>query len=335
MGILLVFVTYTFLMKPLNLCPLKSSVAFAAAAFCFIAISPLMAENAAPAAAEVDNKALYKAQVAAREKRADVLLAELKAADDRIEATVDRVLETLKLVGDSKDSRTKVARLKEQTINGMQKNIADYQRRRAAMQEELRRPTLHFTAEEKQKLIAKFDARIEKRVQQILDLSKTLASHQDYERYKTVDNGWYGTEYVQNEDFKQNKRLTKHTDVQREEILKGLKRSIETLERQNKSLQTQSAAAKSEAQRKMLQEEISKNEAMLKTRRDQLSEALKPSTTPTNPISAKDAQNMDFALRKTVDSLKREITDLFGRYSAYLTERSNVNAAKAALQTLK
>lgn len=297
-------------------------------------MSPLLAEDSfeTSVSAFLAIKAIKKAQVEAREKRADVLLAELKAADDRIEETVDRVLETLKLVGDSKDSRTKVARLKEQTINGMQKNIAEYQRRRAAMQEELRRPTLHFTTEEKQKLIAKFDARIEKRVQQMLDLAKTLASHQDYERYKTVDNGWYGTEYVQNEDFKQNKRLTKHTDVQREEILKGLKRSIESLERQNKSLQSQAAAAKTDAHRKMLQDEVARNEVLLKTRRDQLTDALKPSTTPTNAISAKDAQNMDLALRKTVESLKREMTDLFGRYSAYLTERSNVNAAKGWLK---
>jgi hypothetical protein len=281
------------------------------------------------------DKVALKAQLDAREKRADLLLDELRGTDDRIEATVDRVIETLKMVGDSKDSRTKVARLKEQTIEGLKRNITYYQQRRASLQEEMRRPTLHLTPEEKQKAIAKFDARIEKRVQQMLELAKSLPGHKDYDRYKAVDGAWWGPTYVQNEDYKQNKRLTAHTNTQQDAIVKELQRSIERIDRQIRTLQSQVAAARAEPHRKMLMDELAKCEALKKSRQLQYAEVINAVETATRPISGKEAQELDGTLRRVVDSLRRDFTALFQRYSAYITERSNVNAAKASLAAMK
>ena len=292
------------------------------------------ADAAAPAPTAPD-KAALKAQLEAREKRADFLLDELRGSDDRIEATVDRILETLRMVGDSKDSRTKVARLKEMTIDGLQRNIAYYQQKRGSLQEEMRRPTLHLTPEEKQRAIAKFDSRIEKRVGQILALTQSLPTHKDYERYNTVSDGWYGTTSVRNKDFEQNRRLTAHTNTQREEVLKELQRSIERIDRQIRTLQTQLAAATNEAHRNILYAEIKKSEELLQSRRAQVAEAATPYETATRPVSNKEAQDLDMALRRAIESLRRDFGTLFQRYSAYLTERSNVNAAKAALEAMK
>lgn len=302
-------------------------------AFVGMVLAPAGLPAQAPAAAP--DKAALKAQLEAREKRADLLLDELRGADDRIEATVDRILETLRMIGDSQDSRTKVARLKEQTINGLQRNIAYYQQKRASLQEEMRRPTLHLTPEEKQRAIAKFDARIEKRVGQILALTQSLPTHKDYERYHTVSDGWYGTTSVRNKDFEQNRRLTAHSNTQREEVLKELQRSIERIDRQIRTLQTQLAAATTEAHRKILSDEISQYDALLQTRRRQAADAATPYETATRPVSSKEAQDLDMALRRAVDSLRRDFTALFQRYSTYLNERSNVNAAKSALEALK
>jgi hypothetical protein len=281
------------------------------------------------------DKATLKAQLDIREKRADLVLSELRAADDRIEDTIDHVLDTLKLVGDSKDSRTKVARLKEQTIGALQKNIAFYQQKRAGMLEELRRPTLHLTVEEKQRYVAKLDARIEKRVQQVLEVAKSMPTHKDYEQYTPVAGAWGGTNMVLNEDYKQNRRLTLHTDGQRDDILKGLQRSIDKIDQQNRSLQAQIPKATNPAYIKMLQEEMAKNDALLKTRRAQIYEMQTSMETVTRPVSGKEAQNLDMSLRRTVDTLRRDFTTLFGRISSYITERSSVNAAKAALEAVK
>jgi hypothetical protein len=283
----------------------------------------------------VPDKAALKIQLDAREKRADLLLDEIRGTDDRIEATVDRILEAMRLVGDSKDSKTKVARMKEQTIDGLQGNIAYYQQKRAQLQEEMRRPTLHLTSEEKQRAIARFDARIEKRVQQVLALAKSLPTHKDYERYTATEGGWWGPTYVQNEDYKQNKRLTSHTNSQRAEVVKELQRSIDRIDRQIRTLQSQFVAASTEPHRKMLMDELAKYEALMKSRRQQFAEASTAMESATRPVSGKEAQDLDSALRRAVDSLRRDFTTLFQRYSAYLVERSNVNAAKASLESMK
>lgn len=319
-------------MKTPSLLPCFPLVVLRTLAPVMLASGTLVAQTAAPAAPD---KAALKLQLDAREKRADLLLDEIRRADDRIEATVDRILETLRMVGDSQDSRTKMARLKETTIDGLQRNIGYYQQKRATLQEEMRRPTLHLTPEEKQRAIAKFDARIEKRVQQILALTKSLPTHKDYERYNVVSDGWYGTTSVRNKDFEQNRRLTAHTNSQREEVIKELQRSIEKIDRQIRSLQTELAAATTEAHRNILFDEIKKYEALMQSRRAQVAEAATPYETATRPVSNKEAQDMDAALRRAIESLRRDFGTLFQRYSAYLSERSNVNAAKAALEALK
>ncbi len=299
------------------------------------AVIPMVCSFAAeaPAAASPD-KALLKAQLQARETRTGLLLSELKATDNRIEETIDHVVDTLRMVSDSKDSRTKVARIKSDTVEGLGKIIGMYQQKRATLQEELRRPLLNLSVEEKQQAISKFDARIEKRVQQILELSKSLPTHKDYEQYKAMDNGWYGTTYAVNEDYKQNRRLTTQTNSQNSKILKELQNSIDRLDRQSRTLNTQLAAATTEAHKTMLVEEIKQTDALIKTRRTQITQVVVPSDEAARPVGQAEANNVDKALRQTIDSLKREFTTLFQRYTAYLSERSAVNTAKAALEAL-
>lgn len=290
---------------------------------------------AQPLTAPADNPFL-KAQVEARERRADLLLDEIQAADRRIEDIIDALLATLRSVGDSKDSRTKVARMKEQTIDALQKNVFYFQQRRAALQEELRRPTLRLTAEEKRRAITKFDERIEKRVRQIVELAKSLPTHKDYERYKVVidERDWGDDDrtFVKNEDYKQNKRLTAHTNAQRNKIIRRLERSIERIDQQTRSLRAQMQSTATKAQRQLLAEEIAKNEALTKTRQTQLAETLKSTESPTRPISGKEAQDMDAALREAIDGLRRDFTNLFQLYSSYLSERGSANTTRAALE---
>ena len=107
------------------------------------------------------NIAQWEAVLAAREQRATLLRDELKAIDGRIEARVDALVDGPRSIADSKDSRTKVARMKEQNIAALKRNIEYYRNKRATLQEELRRPTINLTEEQKRRGIAVFDARID------------------------------------------------------------------------------------------------------------------------------------------------------------------------------
>src|SRR4051812_22335989 len=178
--------------------------------------APLPAQTAGPTAEQLQS------WVATRQQRVNLLRDEIKQTDERIEARLDDIINALTSIADSKDSRTKVARMKEDTMKSLAKTIQYYDQKRRVFRQELLNPESTLTADDKRRLVAVFDARIEKRVQQILALNRSMPSHQDYERYTPTGSGWYGTEYQRNADYEQNRRITSHSNTQRVALVKQL-----------------------------------------------------------------------------------------------------------------
>lgn len=287
--------------------------------------APLRAQAPAPTAEQL------KSWMAIRQQRVDLLRDEVKQIDARIESRLDVIVDTLKTVTDSKDSRTKVARMKEDTGKRLMKTIDYYAQKRAALKEELRNPRLQLTAEEKRKMIAAFDARIEKRTQQILVLNKSMPAHEEHERYKATSGGWWGTEYERNAEYEQNRRMTAHSNTQRDALVKQLEASIARLDRQSRTLAAQVAAATDPVQRKTLTEELAKTDGLIAERRKQRVEILKPSDTATHTVALKEALDMDKAMQTAINDLRRDFTTLFERYNTLLNELSTLHATEAAL----
>ncbi len=288
----------------------------------FLLTTPgLRAQTPAPTADQI------RSWVALREARVNLLRDEIKQTDTRIESRLDGIVDALKSIGDSKDSRTKVARMKEDTMKGLMKTIAYYDQKRAALREELRNPRLQITEEEKRRFIAIFDARIEKRTQQIMALCKSMPTHQEHERYRS---GAYG--YERNPDYDQSRRMSTHTNQQRDAIIKELDRSIARLDQQTRTLRTQAAAATSPGQIQTLSLEIAKNQSLTEQRRKQRLEALKPVATPTTAVGLKEAIDMDTTLKNAVNDLRRDFNTLFLRYNTFLPELSELHATEAAYQ---
>jgi hypothetical protein len=290
---------------------------------------------AAPAPVTPATIAQWEAALAAREQRADLLRGELKSLDSRIEARVDSLVKALRSISDSKDSRTKVARMKEQNIDALKRNIEYYRNKRAALQEELRRPTLNLTEEQKRRGIAIFDAHIEKRVAQIIELQKSLPTHKDYARYKASGDSWAGTTYSLNQDYVQNQQVTGVTNRQRREIEEDLRKSIARLEQNNRGLRAQMDAAPYASRNKELAGEIAKNETLIAERRKQLATALAPVETPTRAVGLHEAVDLDRALNTAIGELRRDFNTLFARYNALIPELSAINSTRAAIAAAK
>jgi hypothetical protein len=287
--------------------------------------TPVFAQTPAPTLEQLNS------WVAIRQQRVDLLRDEVKQIDARIESRLDVIIDTLKTIGDSKDSRTKVARMKEETGKRLGKTITYYDQKRAALKEELRNPRLRLTDEEKRRMIAVFDARIAKRAQQILALNQSMPGHKDHERYQATGGGWWGTDYERNEEFEQNRRMTAHSNTQRDAIVKQLDASIARLDGQSRTLKTQLAAATDAVQRKTLTDELAKTDALIAERRQQRLETLKPSGgTATHTVALKEAMDMDKALQTAVNDLRRDFTTLFERYNTFLNELSTLHATEAA-----
>ena len=284
-----------------------------------------------PAQTSTPSAEQLKSWIEIRQQRVDLLRDEIKQSDSRIESRLDVIIDTLKRITDSKDSQTKVARMKEDTSKQLMKTINSYDQRRSALRQELRIPRLQLTAEEKRKMIDIFDARIEKRAHQILSLYKSMPEHKDYDRYKYSGNEWTGGAYYQNSDYEHNRKMTSHANMQRDAIMKQLDASIERLDRQARALKTQQAATPDPLQRKTLTDELTKTDNLIAERRKQRLETLKPSGSATHKVALNQAMDMDKALQSATTELRRDFTTLFQRYNTFLNELSSLHATEATL----
>ncbi len=277
----------------------------------------------------------WEAALAAMERRANLLRDEIKALDSRIETRAEALLASLRSIGDSKDSRSKVARMKEETIEALRQHIIYYRNKRAAMKEQLRRPTLNLTGEEKKRMIAMFDERINKRAEQIITLLKSLPTHKDYERYKVHGSDWAGPVYAVNEDYLQNQRLVTITNRLRKELSEGLRQSIARLERDNRTLMAELNAAPNFSSPKDLTGEMAKNETLIAERREQISQVLSFVSTPTRKIGQREAIDFDQERLRTVNELRRDFENLFARYNTLIVQLSVTNSTRATIAAAK
>jgi len=293
-------------------------------------ISSLGALSAQPSPAPAPQNAYPTSLVQAREQRVALLLGEIKSSDRRIEDRIDTVVEGLTRIRDSRDSGSQVARLKTDTMTALAKSIENYQRKRAALVEEIRRPTLRITIEQKKKIIAIFDQRIEKRVAQILALQKSFPTYREGDRYTAVGGGDYGPYFVENEAWRQNRRMSQQTDSQREKVLAGLKKSIDRLESQKRLLKSRAATSKIPYQVELINEEIARIDGLVAERRLQVAEVYEETNDGGRAVSQREASGLDKTVKAAQTALQRDISALFQRYSEYLTALSDLDAARTA-----
>ena len=268
-----------------------------------------------------------------REFHSNFLLEEVRATDKRVESRMENLVNALKVVTDSKDSKTKVARMKKETIEGLMKSIELYNAKRSDIQEQLVRPTSsNLTTEQKQRIRKELDSRIEKRVAQIVELQQSLPTNEEYEKYTVLPGGigWSDSTIVKNEDWEQNRRVMLQSDEVRKKLISDLQRSIERLEDQGRKLQKQMTAQPAAAS--VLEAEITRNSELLSNRQTQLDQALTEPEPAGRPIGKGEATALDEAVKVAVTGLRVEVTKLFADYTAFISFLPQVNALRAQVQ---
>jgi hypothetical protein len=287
--------------------------------------SPALAQNAGPTAEQL------KAWIATREQRVNLHREEIKQTDARIESRLDVMINALTSIEDTKDSRTKVARMKEDTMKRLAKTIQYYDQKRASIREDLRNPRTQLTADEKRKIVAAFDARIEKRTKQIVGLKQSMPQSKDYERYEATGGGYWGTDYQRNKDFEQNRRMTSHSNTPRDALIKQLDASIARLDRLGRELRSQLAATTDPALRKEREADIARNDALIAERQQQRADVMKSSRQAQRGVALKEATDLDAAMKKATDELRRDFNSLFQRYNSLISEVGALHATEATL----
>ncbi|WP_395738569.1 hypothetical protein [Prosthecobacter sp.] len=281
-------------------------------------------------AATTPAQSILKARLAGQAQRASLLGSEIHNADQRIEGRFQDLLTTLRTVTDSKDSHTKVTRMKEETIASLQQSITYYQQKRAWLEEQMVRPTFNLTQTQKQSISNDFEERIEKRVKQIVELYKSFPKHEEFARYKAAGHYRFGgVRYVDSEDYRENLRLTSQTDTMRNKLIKDMKSNIERLEQENRTLADLAGSASNPELSEVYGDEQRKNDELRGVLKQDLDAILAGPGTPGHPISGQEAQALDKIIKHSIDALQSEFTLLFSRYADWLTAASAVNTLRA------
>ncbi len=265
-------------------------------------------------------------------RRVSDLSAEIIRLDTRIEREVNRIVLDLSQVGDSRDSRTEVAKLKQKVTEGLKRSISKYQRARSQANLELQNSKAGQTRQDLKVDLKEFDARIETRVNQIVSISKSLTTEKDFQAYDdylrdTRYDRTYHTDVRRrkSDEKTQNRRVTRVTDEQRLETINALKRSISSLENQNAALKSQLNSVQYASQSDIIQEDIDRNRQAITTRDAQIGALQTGQQTPTIGISRRATKAKENMIRDAASSLKRDIDTLFRYYSEFQRERKQQN----------
>lgn len=325
--------------------------------------TPAAAE--APATAPMDmgerraSVATLRSHVEMREKRFAEITGEIRALDERNEKRIDSLVEMLTGLKDSESTKVRLNTLKEDAIRSLRKGIDIYVTKRRDLLERLR-VDKNAPVEELSGDMAKFDARIQKRVDQIIELVKSMPERKDVDKYESAGGTYWDGFYQENErisdEFKQNRRQGVATETTQRDVRAELQKAVVAEESRLRAAKEKVANQKLSSQEKdALTAEAKRIEERLESRRKELLELAAPNqeesaenvepgvddfktstgNTPapaTREVSPDQVEVIKDMLDDARTDISRDFWNVIGKYSEAVKEREKIIALKANLK---
>ena len=157
----------------------------------------LAQEPTAPAAIDMEARkasvVTLESHIAQREQRLADLGQDIVTLDARIEKRVDELVKMLANLRDSQDSKTRISKVKQEAMDALKRGIGLYVNKRKEIRERVRTGDETSLGD-----LGKFDERISKRVDQIVELSKSFPASQDVDKYKSEGGSYWNGYYYEN-----------------------------------------------------------------------------------------------------------------------------------------
>jgi hypothetical protein len=282
---------------------------------------------------------MLSAQVRLRASRVEAKEQLLRDTDARLEKGIGELVTLLKAASDSKESKTRVLQLKEEVAKALARSIGYYRKKREETRAALGRPDLGYDPEDLRKGLAALDERIEKRVAQIIEMTRSLEVHQAFEKYLVEYNddrvgrrgglGWRDDDrsYRRNEDWVQNRRVTALTDQDRKTVSEALAKNITELQSRQSDLESRLASADAAA-KPLLEEDLADVRRRLGIRLEQASDLRVPSASGTTEVDLSGARELQTLVKDMTAELKEDFFAIFRLYNELLVERRDLARLK-------
>jgi hypothetical protein len=313
-----------------------------ALAFAFSTSISGLAQTAADPAAATDIEARKASVVnmenyiAQREKRIAELGQDILTLDARIEKRVDELVKMLADMRDSQDSRTKISNIKQDAIEALRRGIDLYAAKRREMTERIKAGDQAAMGD-----LGKFDERIFKRVDQIVELGKSFPTHKDVDKYESDGSSYWNGYYYDNsrvsDDWKQNRRDNMKSGQTRDQVTKALREGIERLDQRRRSLKDLLENRNpSEAARKLYIREIGEIDSQTERLNSELVEMTSAAGGGgTRAPGMDEAVDIGHMLEDARKDLRGDVSNLFRLYDEFAAGRAKLNLLKENLVARK
>ena len=210
--------------------------------------------------------------------------------DRQIEAKIDDVVELVTSIRDSTDSKTHVTGVKKDIIDGLQNSIAFYRQRRAGRIAALRTGASAEPADYNDGAIRFLDDRVDKRVEQILEVTASLTQHKEWKRsekhYRSKDyDGGNRSSDVETTEYRQYDKNRSQSEREKTDVAEALVQDADKLTAENRSLRQSLAYVKTDEAKARIEAQIKRNEETAEKRRGQVRSTLTDAKAPGKSLS--------------------------------------------------
>lgn len=301
----------------------------------------LKAENNTAATTATDIEARkasvvnLEAHITQREQRLAEWGRDIVELDARIEQRVAELVKMLAGLRDSQDSRTQVTQLKKEAIEGLKHGIDLYMQKRKEVSELVRTGDATALGD-----LGKFDQRIIRRVDQIAELTKSIPTHNDVDKYESAGGSYWNGYYVENtrisEEWKQNRRDTTLSNKQREDTAKALRAALERLDQRRRSLNDQLAnRGLTDSARQLYTSELGQIDAYQDNLNAQLREITAGTSSAGQAIGREQAHDIGVLITDARADLREDVSRLFRCYDQFARGRAYLEGLKENLAARK
>ena len=305
---------------------------------------------AAPAAAEeepaeIDIEARRQSiveleeHIADRVQRMHELAEDITRLDQRVEGRIDKIVAKLKTMADSDESQVRVAQTKEQAIEGLRKTVDYYVRKRDGLAEALRTGKTGLSRDDVTSDKAVFDERIDKRIGQIIGLSRSFTEHKELKKYTETQHsgwGWNWSNTKISDEWRHNRKSVRRSESQKRELETALQGSIDRLSRREADLRETLRVGKlTDRYREILESDLDSVQTQISTRQNQIGELWSSGGEGKAKVSRNEAHRVQLALRDQADDLRSDFFLIFEKYAKLNLQRENVEGIRKNLEARK
>ena len=287
-------------------------------------------------AARVKSVETLKEHITQREERFEAVRMDLRGLDGRTEKEIARIINNLSSLTDSRESKFRVAMVKEDVIEGLVKTIHRYRQLRMEVFERLRRNP-NEPKEQLEREIAIFDERVNKRIEQVMQIVKSFPGHRDVAKYQSDGssywNGWSSENTRISDEWRQNNRDSNRGESERKDILKQIEKGIQAHEYRRANITDNLRTRKlSDHERAVQQEELGRIDANIDNLKQRRRELALPEGGATRTIGRDEAQDAENMLDDTRADLSRDFQDILRKFGELDREGVKIHGLKENLK---